>query len=626
MTPEKVKMKIFTPDFRHKNATIRWHVLPIETCSAIISCVLLYCLGGLHPFAAWAQTLHDSATVKILWKSEGEITAGDLRPIDGLGKNRSLRVAEFEALIRRVLGNLQQRGFYFAQVDSVLLTLPKRAAPPEATIHLDAGRRVLLVPMVSWADSAAGNSILHEKRNDFRGKYDEENLRQRLMEVLEDFARRGYPLAHFRFDSVAIDHGEKNVTAALHLLFDPGPVVRIDSIVIRGNKLTKRQVLLRELPVRVGDRFHFDKVQSIPDKLMRLGYLQSVAPPRLAVDAHGRYWLDLAVVEGNSNVLNGVAGYNPGAGNQKGYFTGLIDVKFGNLLGTGRQVNARWEKRGRETQELALRYREPWVAGYPVHLSGGFQQLIQDTLYVQRRWDLLAEVPLGQNFTVTGQIAKESISPDSLGSLLFGLPRSSIVSAGAGLRYNSTDDPLNPRRGVVYMTSVETGRKTEKPVGLGKSQTFSRDKISIDFQWLLPTFWPQVLSVALHGRQVKSNAPEISLTDQFRFGGATTLRGYREEQFRGSRIAWSNLEYRYLLSRRSRAFVFFDAGYYFRSERLPFINEAELQFRESEAIKRAWGFGVRVETPLGIVGVDYGLGEGDALTNGKVHVSLINSF
>jgi outer membrane protein insertion porin family len=490
---------------------------------------------------------------------------------------------------------------------------------------------VQLEAAVQFADSnissTESETFIHHWQREIRGTFDNATeLLQRFTNILEDFARRGHPLAHFSLDSILVDEKEAKTIAMLHLQFDSGPSVRIDSIGIRGNKLTKRPVLMRELPVREGDRFDLDKVQSIPDRLMRLGYLQSVAPPQLGVDANGRYLLDLAVVEGNSNLLNGVAGYNPGAGSQKGYFTGLIDLKFGNLLGTGRQVNARWEKRGPETQELALRYREPWVAGYPVHLSGGFQQLIRDTLYVERRWDLTAEVPLGQNFTVTGKIAKENISPDSLASVLLGLPRSSITSVGAGLRYDSTDDPINPRRGVFYMTSVETGRKIVNPVDTSKAQTFSRDKILIDFQWLLPTFWSQVLSISFHGRQVTSGEPEVSLTDQFRFGGATTLRGYREEQFRGSRIAWSNLEYRYLLSRRSRAFLFLDVGYFFRTERLPFEDGAELQFRDIEEIKRAWGLGARVDTPLGIVGVDYGLGEGDALTNGKVHVSLVNSF
>ncbi len=613
--------------------SIRWGKLISMLYRFLQTSGLIFVIVSLSPQNGEGQARHDSVAVKIKWQSEGEVTVNDLRQLDGVSKNGVIRMAELETIIRRVLVNLQQQGFYFARIDSVMVAPPKSTATPEARVYLNSMPKVRLAAAVKSADAAAPIAELREGQNALRGKFDEEHLRQRLTEVLEDFARRGYPLAHFSFDSVKVAAAGKELLASLYLQFDPGPPVRIDSIVIRGNKLTKRSVLVRELPVRAGERFNLDKVQSIPDRLIRLGYLQSVAPPQLGIDAHGRYLLDLAVEEGNSNWLNGVAGYNPGDGKQKGYVTGLIDVKFGNLLGTGRQINARLEKRSRETQELALRYREPWVAGYPVHLSAGFNQRIEDTLYVQRRWDLTAEVTLAQTFTLAGSLIKESVAPDSLASANFGLERSRVTSAGAGLRFDSTDDPLNPRHGVFYTTSVETGRKTIDAVDSIKAQQFSREKIFIDFHWLLPipAFLNkrnkgrsgQVLSMALHGRQVTSNQPEIPLPDQFRLGGATTLRGYREEQFRGSRIAWSNLEYRYLFSRRSRAFLFFDAGYYYRLEG---VTASPPNPQKIEDIKVAWGLGVRVDTPLGIVGVDYGLGEGDPLTNGKVHVSLVNSF
>jgi outer membrane protein insertion porin family len=563
--------------------------------------------------------------MKIRWEVDGEVTAGDLHTFSGLGKDRILRVADFETVIRRVLGNLQARGYYFAQIDSVTREASAHLNTAEARVYLNSNAKAQFAPVVKIVDSTAYFKVSRENPNDWGGRIDEDKLRQRLTEKLEDFARRGYPLAYFYIDSVIMATNEDaEALAKLHLLFDSGPAVRIDSIVVRGNKLTMRAVLVRELPIRAGDWFNFDKVQSIPERLRRLGYLQSVALPQLALDAAGRYLLDIAVVEGNSNWLNGVAGYNPGEGQQKGFVSGLIDVKFGNLLGTGRQINARWEKRSRETQELALRYREPWVAGYPVHLSGGFQQLIQDTSYVERRWEFAAELPLGQNFTASGHVARESISPDSLARIRFNLPRSSVTSVGATLRYDSTDDPINPRRGVSYTTTVETGRKTTDQVIGVEGKKFSRDKILVDLHWLLPTFGPQVLSLAVHGREVKSNAPPaILVTDQFRFGGATTLRGYREEQFRGARVAWSNVEYRYLLSRRTRAFLFVDAGYYSGFE---YVNALSPQLGQVENNVFVWGLGARIDTPLGIVGVDYGLGEGDALTNGKVHVSLVNSF
>ena len=51
--------------------------------------------------------------------------------------------------------------------------------------------------------------------------------------------------------------------------------------------------------------------------------------------------------------------------------------------------------------------------------------------------------------------------------------------------------------------------------------------------------------------------PFFEESDLYRLGGTNTLRGYRENQFLGSRIFWSNLEYRFLLTQRTFAFRIF---------------------------------------------------------------------
>jgi len=109
-------------------------------------------------------------------------------------------------------------------------------------------------------------------------------------------------------------------------------------------------------------------------------------------------------------------------------------------------------------------------------------------------------------------------------------------------------------------------------------------------------------ALGAYGRLVTTSEPFVTFPDQYRFGGATTLRGYREEQFRGSRVAWSNIEYRYLLSPRSRAFVFVDLGYYYRIE--PQIPNDLSSLHKIEAFKRSFGFGIRLDTRLGIVGLE----------------------
>jgi outer membrane protein insertion porin family len=132
------------------------------------------------------------------------------------------------------------------------------------------------------------------------------------------------------------------------------------------------------------------------------------------------------------------------------------------------------------------------------------------------------------------------------------------------------------------------------------------------------TFAHQVAAIGLHGRELQSGQLEES--EMFRFGGAKTLRGYRENQFLGSRVAWSNFEYRFLLARRSFFYGFVDAGYYSRPA------DDVRRIAKSEAFKCGYGVGVQLETGLGNLGVSFALGQGDSFTEGKVHVGIINEF
>jgi len=112
----------------------------------------------------------------------------------------------------------------------------------------------------------------------------------------------------------------------------------------------------------------------------------------------------------------------------------------------------------------------------------------------------------------------------------------------------------------------------------------------------------------------------IEVGDLYRFGGTNSLRGYRENEFLGSRVAWTNTEYRFLLSRHSFFFGLFDTGYFF----LP--GDGSKGLSSIEHLKYGYGVGIRLETSLGNIGVSVALGEGDSFSQAKLHIGLINNF
>jgi outer membrane protein insertion porin family len=200
--------------------------------------------------------------------------------------------------------------------------------------------------------------------------------------------------------------------------------------------------------------------------------------------------------------------------------------------------------------------------------------------------------------------------------------RSSTVSLGAELHYDTRDDLYSPTDGALYGTDYQYGRKviSDIPAPLAPRVkgrvTVQRFGLNLDF--FLSTFTRQVLAAGFHGREVRGGVLEES--DMFRFGGMHSLRGYRENQFLGARVIWSNVEYRFLLARRSFVYGFVDAGYYVRPQ------DEIRSISGSEQSMFGYGIGARMETVLGNLGVSYALGKGDSFANGKIHFGLMNEF
>jgi outer membrane protein insertion porin family len=74
------------------------------------------------------------------------------------------------------------------------------------------------------------------------------------------------------------------------------------------------------------------------------------------------------------------------------------------------------------------------------------------------------------------------------------------------------------------------------------------------------------------------------------------------------------------LARRSYTFVFFDTGYYLRNAD-PLKN-----IQEVSSFKTGYGFGLNIETGLGVLSVSFALGQGDSFSQGKIHFGIVNEF
>ena len=126
----------------------------------------------------------------------------------------------------------------------------------------------------------------------------------------------------------------------------------------------------------------------------------------------------------------------------------------------------------------------------------------------------------------------------------------------------------------------------------------------------IPAFQGQSVYMRLVSNGVFSKYA-VRPAETYPLGGARSLRGYRENQFRGEKVAWGNFEYRF--GRESRIFLFYDAGVYYRED-------------TGWQVLDGLGFGLMSSSKLGTVALSFGMGERIALDGMLIHISLIENF
>ncbi len=528
-----------------------------------------------------------------------------------------------DSLNHRISTKLNSKGYFHHRLTSVIT--PTDSSTSKIFVNITSGPRAVLksLKFLNGSDSL----ILGMRALDFSegNPYDEIEIQSVFIEILDELEKRGYPFAKIVVNSLGLEISADSSSSSVHLniTLDSNLKAVITKIEIVGNENTSADVILREIKVKSGDIYYPQNNRLLTSRLNRLRFFEPVPDPEFYFNEGKEGILKITVKETNTNNFDGIIGYIPPAQNEEaGYLTGLVNINMRNLFGTGRNFSFKWQQLDRNSQELDLRYLEPFLFGLPLNISPRLYQRKQDTLYVDRFVEVTADYQTGENFAFSATFASQSIIPTLFEKPVFTVYNSSILTGGVGLRYDTRDDPVSPVSGINFFSSFSiSNKKINGPaefITANQVLQVNLKKINFDFDLFLEIFNRNVVALGVSVREIQGDFIEES--DYFKLGGNSTLRGYREEQFRGNRVAWSNIEYRYLISRRSYLFAFFDSGYYLVNG-----NESR-KIVETSAFKNGYGFGMSFETGIGLLSVSYALASGEGFSDGKIHFGIINQF
>jgi outer membrane protein assembly factor BamA len=522
--------------------------------------------------------------------------------------------------VDRIRAGYVSHGFPFIHIDSVRFLPTPDSSSVSLTITVAEGKPAFVSSLdlvgMKVLPLRDAESLLMTKPG---ARFIPDVLEQDIQALLKLYESSGYPFAKIDVRDVRFVESGDTVETHVSLLMEEGLLAKINQLRVEGNSTTKASVIAREARLTEGELFRGDQPQKVRQRLERMQLFSSVSVPELYVNNDGTVGLAVKVVEGNPNRFDGIVGYVPAVNSAgSGYVTGLVDVQLRNILGTGRKLAARWFRESQSSQEIDLRYREPWVASLPVNADVAFLQRKQDSTYIRNTYDIRAELMVTDELNLGVIFTSERVLPtEGYGAQV--ISESRTTSVGVSVAYDSRNDPVTPTSGVQYRTEYHTGVKDfENGVGQSAGSRNSTQELLFDFDYVLSFIQKQVFVLSLHGRDFHSGGVELS--DLYRLGGATTLRGYRESQFLGSRIAWSNLEYRLLEGQRSYVFGFVDVGYVQTPDR------PEAGLIKDELNRIGYGLGIRLDTPLGLIGVSLAFGQGDTFSTAKLHIRLANEF
>jgi len=401
-----------------------------------------------------------------------------------------------------------------------------------------------------------------------------------------------------------------------------GPEVYVERINISGNVRSEDKILRRELPLHEGDLYTLQKKDRARQKLVNLGYFESVNVTTQPGSDKTKIIVNVEVVERPTGIFSIGGGYSSADS-----LVGTIDLAQRNFLGRGWEVAIRI-RAGATTQQGTISFTEPWLFDRP--LSAGFDiyksiRNYQDYTYDTTGLNLRLSHPFAEywRWLLGYRVSQDDISnlSDTATPELVDQKGTTITSAVSGsLTRDSRDVVAAPTRGGQTTLTMDFA-------GLGGDSQFF--KATVLQTYFKPLWFGHVLGTrAEAGYGTGWGGQDFPLFERFYLGGPNTIRAFKFRSVSpvdsagfktgGTSEVLGNVEYVVPLPFGLRVAAFFDVGnvYGFGTS----FDPTDLRYGP--------GGGIRWQSPFGPIRVDYGFnidrraGEGP----GAFHFSVGSPF
>lgn len=466
---------------------------------------------------------------------------------------------------------------------------------------------------------------------------------QKVQGINAAYARDGYMLAHV--DGIRVDD-----QGVLHVHIVEGIV---EDIIPAGNKKTRDKVITREFVQKKGKPFNKFLVRRSVERVYNLGFFDDVNVRMLPGDQDpNNVIIEIDVLEHKTGTITLGAGYSKSDG-----LMGIIEFGEDNFRGTGDKFKVHWEIGGKKKyKNYQISYLKPWIDSKGTSLGFSFFNREDEYTDYNKDGNEVAEYnKKSRGFNIsfgrqTGEYTrdyltlesrKDTYKWDSDDSSGYRYDTDAISNTtGSGNDWNNT----NPSTGgswnfasnnyvknnfgrinsITWQKVYDSrdniydptrGRRisyTAQWAGHGLGGDFDFYKFTAEARMYKKLGAKNVLAFRARGGFIQGDAPYSQL---FTLGGADSLRGYEDDQFRGKYMYNATLEFRFPIVKKVSGVLFTDIGDAWDAPNVTWYNS-------KKTFNYGVGAGVRITTPIGPVKLDYGVGK----HKNKFHFSFGTQF
>jgi outer membrane protein assembly factor BamA len=531
---------------------------------------------------------------KIEWQAEGSLSVEDISSGTLLSSGTEFSDSLFRLEFARIDSICFESGYLDCEIE--IDSIPGSSGD-DIRITLYSGVRTKVGQINVTGQGAMGEEAILELLGVAEGSdFEPHRLEIAMRLLVRTLNEDGYPFAQAWITGVGHEPGSGRVDLSISLI--EGKTAVVSDIFFEGISRTDSSIALRISRLKKDVPFDERALDRAQKYLVSSRLFEKVGKARVSGSTGNRVDLVIPVEDRKrANYFSGVFGFSRKE-NGDYRMNGSLKLELKNIAGTARGVGFDWLNDGLGYSRTELVLREPFLFSTPMSLDLEVRQTVNDTLYDLVSAGGYISFPIGPVWSVSGGLAGDRTTFGD-GS---GLEKSSRKRYRLGL----TAEPGTWWR---LRADLEGAMKTNDFIdGSSEDETqliyYFESSAEAGFSGT-QTFFARM---AAHGI---ISSGDITLSEMFALGGAKTLRGYRENQFRAEKTGYINLEYRF--GGESRIFLFDDVGTFFREG-------------EGWTVKNGFGFGIRSTSKAGIVELSFGMGDQISLNETKIHISLIENF